>query len=37
MTDTRQTTFIEQMSAWYDKKTNQEVVNLKLWERLQVR
>jgi WASH complex subunit strumpellin len=23
------------MNAWYDKKTNLEVVNLKLWEKLQ--
>lgn len=36
ITDTRSTTFIEQMSAWYDKRTNQEVVNLRLWEQLQV-
>ena len=36
ITDTRTTTFIEQMSAWYDKRTNQEVVNLRLWEQLQV-
>ena len=36
ITDTRHTIFVEQMSAWYDKRTNQEVVNLKLWEQLQV-
>lgn len=34
MTDTRATTFIDQMSAWYDKKTQQEVLNLRLWEQL---
>ena len=36
MTDTRATTFIDQMSAWYDKKTQQEVLNLRLWEQLKV-
>ena len=33
----RTTSYIDQMSAWYDKRTTQEVVNLKLWEQLQVR
>ena len=37
MTDPRVTTYIDQMSAWYDKKTNLEVVNLRLWEYLEVR
>lgn len=37
VTDYRQTTFVEQMSAWYDKRTNQELVTLKLWQQLQVR
>ena len=32
-----QTTFIDQMRAWYDKKTCVEVVNSQLWERVQVR
>lgn len=36
ITDTRLTTFVEQMSAWYDKKSNTEVVNLRLWEQLMV-
>ena len=30
----RTTTYIDQMNAWYDKKTTQELVNLKLWEQL---
>ena len=30
----RTTTYIDQMNAWYDKKTSQELVNLKLWEQL---
>lgn len=37
MTDPRVTTYIDQMSAWYDKKTNLEVINLRLWEYLEVR
>ena len=37
MTDPRVTTYIDQMSAWYDKKTNLELVNLRLWEYLEVR
>lgn len=36
MTDTRYTTYIDQMSAWYDKKTGMEVLNLKLWHQLKV-
>ena len=36
MTDTRFTTYIDQMSAWYDKKTGQEILNLKLWQQLKV-
>jgi WASH complex subunit strumpellin len=35
ITDTHLTVFVPQMNAWYDKKTNLEVVNLKLWEKLQ--
>ena len=31
------TSYIDQMSASYDKRTSQEVVNLRLWEHLQVR
>ena len=34
MTDTRFTTYIDQMSAWYDKRTTQEILNLKLWHQL---
>ena len=34
VTDYRTTTYIDQMNAWYDKKTTQELVNLKLWEQL---
>ena len=37
MTDTRYTTYIDQMSAWYDKRTGHEVLNLKLWYQLKVR
>ena len=36
ITDTRTTTYIDQMSAWYDKRTTTEVVNIKLWEQLKV-
>ena len=36
VTDYHQSTYVDQMSAWYDKKTNLEVVNLKLWDQLQV-
>lgn len=36
MTDTRSTSFIEQMSAWYDKRTMAEVLNIKIWEQLKV-
>ena len=32
----RTTGYIDQMSAWYDKRTAAEVVNLKLWEQLKV-
>ena len=37
MTDTRYTTYVDQMSAWYDKKTNMEILNLKLWHQLKVK
>ena len=33
----RTTGYIDQMSAWYDKKTAAEVVNLRLWGQLKVR
>ena len=36
MTDTRFTTYVDQMSAWYDKRTNMEILNLKLWQQLKV-
>lgn len=36
ITDTRTTTYIDQMSSWYDKRTTTEVVNIKLWEQLKV-
>lgn len=34
ITDIRTTGYIDQMSAWYDKKTAAEVVNLRLWGQL---
>lgn len=36
MTDTYHTTYIDQMSAWYDKRTKLEILNLKLWHQLKV-
>ncbi len=36
ITDTHTTSFIEQRSAWYDKRTMQEVLNIKIWEKLKV-
>ncbi len=36
ITDTHTTSFIEQSSAWYDKRTMQEVLNIKIWEKLKV-
>lgn len=37
MTDTHTTTYVDQMSAWYNKRTTLEVLNLKLWQQLKVR
>ena len=37
ITDPRLTHYIEQMSAWYDAKTKAEVINIKLFEKLEVR
>jgi WASH complex subunit strumpellin len=34
ITDTRSTSYIDQMGAWYDKKTSVEVVNSRLWQQL---
>ncbi|CAI8048928.1 WASH complex subunit 5 [Geodia barretti] len=36
ITDTRSTSYIDQMGAWYDKKTSVEVVNSRLWLQLKV-
>ena len=33
---TRVTTYIDQMGAWYDKRTAVEVVNMRLWQQLKV-
>ena len=33
---TRTTCYIDQMGAWYDKRTAVEVVNMRLWEQLKV-
>jgi len=32
----RSTSYIDQMSAWYDAKTKQEIVSIKLFEKLEV-
>ncbi|XP_065890140.1 WASH complex subunit 5-like [Dysidea avara] len=34
ITDTRTTSYIDPMSAWYDNRTRLEVVNLKVWGQL---
>ena len=33
----RVTSYVDQMSAWYDVKTKQEVINIKVFEKLEVR
>ena len=33
----RTTSYVDQMSAWYDLKTKQEIVNIKVFEKLEVR
>lgn len=35
LTDTRTTAYIDPMSAWYDTKTNKEVVGIRLFSKLQ--
>ncbi|XP_014669948.1 PREDICTED: WASH complex subunit strumpellin-like [Priapulus caudatus] len=35
ITDPKTTVYIDQMKAWYDAKTHQEVLNIKLFERLE--
>lgn len=35
ITDPRQTTYVDQMSTWYDSKTKQEVVTIKVFEKLE--
>ncbi|KAK2144442.1 hypothetical protein LSH36_756g00059 [Paralvinella palmiformis] len=35
ITDPKTTTYIDQMNAWYDQKTKEEVVNFKLFEKLE--
>jgi len=32
----RTTSYIDQMSAWYDAKTKQEIVSIKMFEKLEV-
>ena len=33
----RVTCYVEQMSAWYDAKTKAEVMNIKVFEKLEVK
>ncbi|XP_003385312.1 PREDICTED: WASH complex subunit strumpellin-like [Amphimedon queenslandica] len=35
ITDPKLTIYVDQMNTWYDKRTNGEVVNLRLWEYLE--
>ncbi len=32
----RLTTYVDQRSAWYEQKTKQEIVNIKIFEKLEV-